>query len=316
MHTILGRHRILADLGRALRSPAVAIGNFDGVHLGHRALLERAKQVALSEGGEAVALTFDPHPARFFAPRLAPPMLAPLERRIELLHDAGAEVVLVEPFTADFAALSAESFVEQVLAKDVGARHVVVGADFSFGKDRRGNAEVLANLGQGLGMGLSVVPQVAANGLVCSSTKIREFVLEGRLEGACLLLGRPFEIDGTVVHGAGRGRTLGVPTANVGHEGEILPKPGVYAGRASRIGGNTPWFAAAISIGNNPTFAAKGEPELLIEAHLLDFTGDLYDARMRLAFIARIREQRRFASVDELVAEIGRDIARVREICT
>jgi riboflavin kinase/FMN adenylyltransferase len=301
-----------------LRIPAVAIGNFDGVHLGHRALLEQARMVARSAGGEAVALTFNPHPARFFAPKLAPPMLAPLERRIELLHDAGADVVLVEPFTAEFAALPAETFVEQVLAKDIGAQHVVVGADFSFGKDRRGNTSILASLGERVGMGVSVVPQVTSNGLVCSSTKIREFVLEGRVEGASLLLGRPFEIDGTVVHGLGRGRTLGVPTANLKQEGEILPKPGVYAGRASRLGGGQPpdWFAAAISIGNNPTFAAKGEPELLIEAHLLDFTGDLYDARMRLAFLAHLRDQRRFASVDELVAEIGRDIARVREICT
>jgi riboflavin kinase/FMN adenylyltransferase len=301
-----------------LRAPAVAIGNFDGVHLGHRALLEQANRVARSAGGEAVALTFDPHPARFFAPKLAPPMLAPLERRIELLHDAGADVVLVEPFTAEFAALPAETFVEQVLAKDIGAHHVVVGADFSFGKDRRGNTGVLTSLSERLGMGVSIVAQVAANGLVCSSTKIREFVLEGRVEGASLLLGRPFEIDGTVVHGLGRGRTLGVPTANLKQEGEILPKPGVYAGRASRIGGGQPpaWFAAAISIGNNPTFAAKGEPELLIEAHLLDFTGDLYDTRMRLAFLVHLRDQRRFASVDELVAEIGRDVARVREICT
>jgi len=318
VHTVLGRHRILADLGRPLRAPAVAIGNFDGVHLGHRALLEQANRVARSAGGEAVALTFDPHPARFFAPKLAPPMLAPLERRIELLHDAGADVVLVEPFTAEFAALPAETFVEQVLAKDIGAHHVVVGADFSFGKDRRGNTGVLTSLSERLGMGVSIVAQVAANGLVCSSTKIREFVLEGRVEGASLLLGRPFEIDGTVVHGLGRGRTLGVPTANLKQEGEILPKPGVYAGRASRIGGGQPpaWFAAAISIGNNPTFAAKGEPELLIEAHLLDFTGDLYDTRMRLAFLVHLRDQRRFASVDELVAEIGRDVARVREICT
>ncbi len=247
-------------------------------------------------------------------------MLAPLERRIELLHDAGADVVLVEPFTAEFAALPAETFVEQVLAKDIGAQHVVVGADFSFGKDRRGSIGVLASLGQRLGIGLSVVPQVTASGLVCSSTKIREFVLEGRVEGASLLLGRPFEIDGTIVHGLGRGRTLGVPTANLRQEGEILPKPGVYAGRASHLSGNgteaSTWFAAAISIGDNPTFAAKGEPELLLEAHLLDFTGDLYDTRMRLAFLAHLREQRRFASVDELVAEIGRDIARVREICT
>jgi riboflavin kinase/FMN adenylyltransferase len=316
VHTVRGRHRITAELGSALREPAVAIGNFDGVHLGHRALLDEARRIASAAGGQVVALTFDPHPARFFAPSLAPPMLAPLPRRVELLQEAGADVVLVEPFTADFAALSAEDFVEQVLARDIGTRHVVVGADFSFGRNRRGDTALLTSLGRRFGMGVSIVPQVTASGLVCSSTKIREFVLEGRVEGANLLLGRPFEIDGTVVAGANRGRTLGVPTANLVCEGEILPKPGVYAGRAWRLDGDRRWFAAAISIGNNPTFAEKTEPELSVEAHLLDFSGDLYGAHLRLAFIAHLREQRHFAKTDELVAEIARDIARTREICT
>ena len=298
------------------RERRVAVGSFDGVHLGHRALLEEALRITRSSGGESVALTFDPHPARFFAPSLAPPMLAPLGRRIELLQEAGAEVVLVEPFTAEFAGILAEDFVENVLVKDIGARHVVVGADFSFGKNRRGNTNLLASVGRRLGMGVSVVPQVTANGLVCSSTKIREFVLEGRVEGANLLLGRPFEIDGKVVRGVGRGRTLGIPTINIAHGGEILPRPGVYAGRARRIEGDPTWFAAAISIGSNPTFAKPGDPELFVEAHLLDFAGDLYDTTMRLAFVAQLREQRRYASVDELVAAIQRDIARTREICT
>jgi riboflavin kinase/FMN adenylyltransferase len=316
VHSVRGRNHVVEELGRALRGPAVAIGNFDGVHLGHRALLEEALRITRASGGEAVALTFDPHPARFFAPSLAPPMLTPLHRRIELLQEAGAEVVLVEPFTAELASMPAEGFVERVLAKDLGARHVVVGADFSFGKDRQGNTDLLASAGRRFGIGVSVVPQVTANGLVCSSTKIREFVLEGRVEGASLLLGRPFEIDGHVVRGAGRGRTLGVPTINLACEGEILPRPGVYAGRARRIEGDPTRFAAAISIGNNPTFTKPGDPELFIEAHLLDFAGDLYDAHMRLAFVARLREQRRYADVGELVAAIQGDIARTREICS
>jgi riboflavin kinase/FMN adenylyltransferase len=316
VQTIQGRCGIISAMGRALRQPAVAIGNFDGVHLGHQALLHEAKRVAAAAGGEVVALTFDPHPARFFAPTLAPPMLTTLARRAELLREAGADVVLVEPFTAELAGIPAEVFVEQILAKEIGARHVIVGADFSFGKGRQGNVELLKKLCSRLGIGLSVVPQVSANGLPCSSTKIREFVLEGRVEGARMLLGRDFEIDGKVVRGFGRGRTLGVPTANLAQDGEILPKPGVYAGRARRGDGDAPWFAAAISIGNNPTFADNGEPQLLVEAHLLDFQGDLYDARLRLAFVAHLRGQRRFSAVDELVAEIQRDIARVREICT
>jgi riboflavin kinase / FMN adenylyltransferase len=316
VHTVRGRHTIAALPGKALREPAVAIGNFDGVHLGHRALLDEARRVARAAGGQTVALTFDPHPARFFAPSLAPPMLTPLERRIEMLQEAGADVVLVEPFTTELAALPAEDFVTRVLAREIGARHVVVGANFSFGRDRRGNPTLLQNLGQKLDMGVSIVPEVAVSGLVCSSTKIREFVLEGRMEGARLLLGRPFEIDGAVVRGDGRGQTLGVPTANLAYEGEILPSPGVYAGRACRLDGDRVWHPAAISIGNNPTFAGKGTAGLTIEAHLLDFSGDLYDARLRLQFLARLREQRRYAKVEDLVAEIQRDIVRTREICT
>jgi len=316
VHTVRGRHRITAELGTALRAPAVAIGNFDGVHLGHRALIDEARRIAHAAGGQAVALTFDPHPARFFAPNLAPPMLCPLHRRIELLKEAGADVVLVEPFTAEFAAMPAEVFVEQALAKDIGAHHVVVGADFSFGRNRNGNTALLASLGARFGMQVSIVAPVTASGLVCSSTKIREFVLEGRVEGASLLLGRPFEIDGTVAAGAGRGRGLGVPTANLTQVGEILPKPGVYAGRARPLYSDGIWFAAAISIGTNPTFSEKGGSELFVEAHLLDFSGDLYGHQLRLTFVARLREQRRYAKVEDLVAEIGRDIARTREICT
>ncbi len=314
--TVSGRRRI-ADLeGGALREPAVAIGNFDGVHLGHRALLDEVKRLARASGGQTAVLTFDPHPARVLAPALAPPMLAPLTRRIEWLEEAGIEVVLVEPFTSELAAMPAETFVEQVLAKEIGARHVVVGADFSFGRGREGNTALLASLGGRLGIGVSVVPQVTASGLPCSSTKIREFVLEGRVEGASLLLGRPFELDGTVMPGAGRGRKLGFPTANVVLDGEILPKTGVYAGRACRLDGDRRWFAAAISIGTNPTFAAPSlEPEILVEAHLLDFWGDLRGARLRLTFVARLREQRRFAKVDDLIAAIRHDVARTREIC-
>jgi len=301
---------------RGRRAIVPALGNFDGVHLGHRALFDEAKRVAAATGGEVVALTFDPHPARFLAPTLAPPMLTSAERRAELLREAGAEVVIVEPFTAELAGMAAEVFVEQVLAQEMGARHVVVGADFSFGKDRRGNIHLLRSQGERLGIGLSVVPQVSVNGLPCSSTKIREFVLEGKVEGARMLLGRAFEIDGRVVAGARRGRTMGVPTANLRPEGEIMPKPGVYAGRARRLDGDPTWFLAAISIGNNPTFADQGDAQLLVEAHLLDFDGDLYGARLRLALLGHLREQRRFSNADELTAEIQRDIARVREVVT
>ncbi|MGD0838353.1 MAG: bifunctional riboflavin kinase/FAD synthetase [Polyangia bacterium] len=319
---IVRGRRAIAPLGRKLGGPAVAIGNFDGVHLGHQALLREARRLAQASGAEVVALTFDPHPARFFAPDLAPPMLTTLERRAELLGEAGADTVLIEPFTAELAGMTAEAFVEQVLAHELGARHVVVGSDFSFGKNRLGKVDLLCTLGQRHGIGVSVIPQVSVNAVPCSSTKIREFVLEGRVEGARMLLGRPFEIEGDVGRGFGRGRTLGAPTANITNAGEILPRAGVYAGQARRMGAlpaderDQVWYPAAISIGTNPTFADQGDPQLLVEAYLLDFQGDLYGARLRLAFLAHLREQRRFAAAEDLADAIKQDISRVREICT
>ena len=318
VHIIRGRQRVASELGRALRAPAVAIGNFDGVHLGHQALLATASRLAHEAGGETVVLTFDPHPARFLAPALAPPMLMTLERRMELLAEAGADAVVVEPFTTEFAALPADRFIAEVLRGDLDARHVVVGWDFTFGAGRQGNATMLASEGARLHMGVSIVPPVMVAGLLCSSTKIREFVLEGRVEGAAMLLGRPFEIAGRVVHGVERGRTLGIPTANLDAEADLVPKPGVYAAWACRLDdGSLLRLRAAVSIGSNPTFTAEDRgavPPVTIEAHLLDFDGDLYGARLRLEFASWLRDQRRFSSTDELLAEIRRDIIRTREI--
>jgi riboflavin kinase/FMN adenylyltransferase len=318
VHIIRGRQRVTSDLGRPLRAPAIAIGNFDGVHRGHQALVALASRLARAAGGDSVVLTFDPHPARLLAPALAPPMLMTLERRLELLAEAGADAVVVEPFTTELAALPADRFIAEVLRGDFDARHVVVGWDFTFGAGRQGNATTLASEGARLHMGVNIVPPVMVAGLVCSSTKIREFVLEGRVEGATMLLGRPFEIIGRVVHGAERGRTLGIPTANLDPEADLLPKPGVYAAWAYRLDdGSRLRLRAAVSIGSNPTFAAEDRragPAVTIEAHLLDFDGDLYGARLRLEFAGWLRDQRRFSSADELTAEIRRDILRTREI--
>jgi riboflavin kinase/FMN adenylyltransferase len=314
VHIIRGRRNIAPVLGRRLRAPVVAIGNFDGVHRGHQALVSTIDRLAESEDREAVVLTFDPHPARFFAPQLAPPMLLPLDRRLELLHQAGADVVVVEPFTAEFAALPATDFIGTVLRGDLDASHIVVGWDFSFGAKRQGNPALLASEGARLGMQVTVVPPVMVDGMVCSSTKIREFVLEGRVEGAALLLGRPFETTGPVVHGLHRGRTLGVPTANIASETDLLLQPGVYAAWA-RCLDRADRLQAAVSIGNNPTFiTGQGAAPVTVEAHLLDFQGDLYGQRMRLEYVGRVRDQRSFTSVNDLVAEIKRDIQRVREI--
>ena len=274
-----------------------------------------ARRTATATGGETGVLTFNPHPARFFAPALAPPMLLPLERRLELLGEAGADFAVVEPFDGTLAAMAPEAFVAEVLVASLRAAHVVVGYDFSFGRARAGNAAALVELGGRHGLGVTVIPAVTVDGLTCSSTKIREFLLEGRVDGARLLLGRPVGITGEVVRGAGRGRGIGVPTANVRPEGEVPLKTGIYAARAVRLDGDarTTW-PAALSVGTNPTFAAEGTAPVTIEAHLLDHDGsDLYGARLRLFLERRLRDERRFDTVEALVAEIARDIARTRE---
>jgi riboflavin kinase/FMN adenylyltransferase len=292
---------------------ALAIGNFDGVHRGHQELVRVARALRENIGGAAGVLTFTPHPARVFAPALAPPLIVSLERRLELLAAAGADVAIVEAFTPEFAAIEAEAFVRDVLVGRLGAREVVVGYDFSFGRGRRGTPALLREIGAALGLGVTIVPPVTIDGLVCSSTKVREFVLEGRVEGAALLLGRPVELSGPIVRGAGRGRGLGVPTANVAPEGELLPRLGIYAARAlvlDATGGVVSTHPAALSVGSNPTFTANGA--VTVEAHLLDFEGDLYDRRVRLEVLHRLRDERRFESVEALLTQIAVDIADVR----
>ena len=317
MQLVRGRSAIAATLGRELIRPAIVIGNFDGVHRGHQALIATARRLADASGGEVVALTFDPHPARLLAPALAPPLITTLERRAELLGEAGADVVVLEPFTHEFAAIQAEDFATEVLHRGFRPSYVVVGYDFSFGRGRRGDTAMLESLGSQLGFGVSIVRRVAIHGLTCSSTKVREFVLEGRVEGAEVLLGRPFEITGEVVRGAGRGRGLGFPTANIRPEAELLPKPGIYACRASILedaagGGGGSKKLAALSIGTNPTFVSAGK--LSVEAYLFDHDGDLYGKRLRLEVAARLRDELRFESVDALVAQIHADVARTREL--
>jgi riboflavin kinase/FMN adenylyltransferase len=316
MKVVAGRSALAASRD-ASRPSAYVIGNFDGVHLGHRALVRAARERVAVRGGSVGVLTFDPHPARLFAPALAPPLIISLQRRIELLGEAGADEVVVEPFTAEFAAIEAVAFVHEVLARDLGAREVVVGYDFSFGRGRKGDTRLLASEGAALGMGVTVVPPVTVSGLTCSSTKVREFALEGRVEGAAMLLGRPLEVTGTVIHGAGRGRGLGIPTANLRPEAELLPRPGIYAGRALLLdaasGAPAAAHVCALSIGSNPTFAADGGT-LSIEAHLLDFDGDLYERRVRLEIVHRLRDEQRFESVAALVERIHDDLRETRKV--
>jgi len=293
--------RGLDDAG-TLRGCAVAIGNFDGVHLGHRRLLETARARAATHRSLSVALTFEPHPAQVLRPSMAPPTLTPLPRKLELLEEAGMDAAVVLPFDLDYAATPAAEFVRRDLCARLGASDVVVGYDFTAGHERA-RVDALGEMLLACGIGLSVIQPVTAEGLTVSSTKVREFLLEGNVEGAGMLLGRPHDVEALVERGAGRGRRLGFATANLRPEG-LLPALGVYAARA-RMGGRT--FDAVCNVGVKPTVEESGPVGL--EAHLLGHDGsDLYGERVRVEFVARIRPERRFPSLDALRAQIAADV--------
>jgi riboflavin kinase/FMN adenylyltransferase len=311
-----------SDLAAAspLRAPAVAIGNFDGVHLGHRAIFQTATQAARARGAPSAVLTFDPHPARVLAPHLAPLLITPTWRKLELIEAAGIDTTLVLTFDRALAATPPEAFVKDVLVDGLHARQVVVGHDFTFGKGRAGTVEVLRQLGTAHGFEVLKLEALSQGGVVASSTQVRQAVSSGDVARARQLLGRPYELWGEVVHGEERGRALGFPTANLAVENELWPGEGVYAAVASiRTGPRAGYLGpAAVNIGTNPTFTAdrQGVQRRSTEAFLLDFQGEIYGERMMLGLIERLRGEQRFPSVEALVAQIERDVARVRELWT
>jgi riboflavin kinase/FMN adenylyltransferase len=285
----------------SLAGCALCLGNFDGVHLGHQALFAAAR----ARASVAAALTFLPHPGKVLQPQLAPLLITLQARKLELL-EAWLQAVIVQPFTLDYARTTPGDF-ERALFDGVRARVVVVGADFTYGTRRGGSVETLLAAAATRGAAVEVVPPVSVDGVVVSSSKVREYVLEGRVEAAARLLGRPFDLDGLVVAGAGRGRTIGFPTANVDTANELRPAAGVYAVRVTVP--DLGHFGGAANIGVKPTF---GGGEVTIEAHLFDFAGDLYGRRLRVQFLERLRAERRFASPSELSGQIARDLEAAR----
>ena len=289
------------------RPASVAVGNFDGVHRGHQALVAAAVARSRATGGAAVVLTFDPHPARVLRPQEAPAALTTLAQKEELVAALGIDRLVVVEFDTRLAALSPEAFAREVLQQALGARHVVVGESFRFGRGREGDPRRLEALGASLGFAVEVVPPLLEGGRAISSSRVREALESGDVGEARTLLGRDYFVDGEVVRGDGRGRTIGVPTANLAPEEQILPANGVYAARC-RTGAGA-WHAAAVNVGERPTF---GGGRVRLEAHLLDFEGDLYGAQLRVAFHERLRGEQRFGGKDALVAQIRRDIEAVR----
>ena len=302
--------RNLKELPTELRGGAVSIGNFDGVHLGHARIVETLRAQAVTVGGPAIVFTFDPHPVRLLRPEAVPPPLTWADRKAELIEELGIDGMIVYPTDERLLALKPEDFFRQIVVDRLGARAMVEGPNFFFGKDRAGNIEVLRALCGASDVSLEVVRPLTVGGDYVSSSRIRRLIEAGDVGQAAEMLTRPYRIRGMVTHGAGRGAKLGIPTANIDAIDTILPGTGVYAGSA--YCGNGQW-PTAVNIGPNPTF---GEDRWKVEAHLIGYSGSLYGQPLEVDFLARVRETRPFASVDELKAQLKRDIefaARVVE---
>ncbi|MEM9175738.1 MAG: bifunctional riboflavin kinase/FAD synthetase [Myxococcota bacterium] len=309
-------YRGISELGRRLTRPVVTIGNFDGVHRGHQAILQTVTERAKALDGESVLYTFEPHPRRVLHPDLDLRLLETFDQRMETLASHGLDVVIAEPFDLAFARISPERFIEHYLHASIGPSEVYVGYDFHFGKDREGSMRMLTERGPHLGFSVTVIPEVSVEGRDVNSTRVRQLLAEGEVEEAAELLGRPFVARGEVTEGDRRGRTIGFPTANLAPETEILPAPGVYYGRLRCLRGGGVWegktLPAVTNVGYRPTF--HDGRDLVAEAHVIDFDGDLYGVEVDLTFEGRLRGEQRFASVDGLKAQIARDVdeARVR----
>jgi riboflavin kinase/FMN adenylyltransferase len=303
-----------AALERRLVRPVLTIGNFDGVHLGHRAILDTVISRARALDGEAVLYTFDPHPRKVLQPDGGPRLLVTLEQKAELLEEIGLDVLIVEPFDLDFARTPPEVFVRDFIHQRIGPMEVYVGYDFHFGRDREGSMRLLTETGPLLGFSVTIISEVTVCDRDVNSTRIRELLSEGNVDEAGTLLGRPFSVRSSVVEGDRRGRDLGFPTANLAPVNEILPGPGVYSGQLRLLDDGVPErdsvLAAVTNVGYRPTFQdGRG---LIAEAHVIDFEGDLYGRKVELVFVSKLRSEQKFDSVDELRAQIARDVDAAR----
>ena len=291
------------------RGALLSIGNFDGVHIGHQAVLTHVAQKARDLGVPAVAMTFDPHPVKLLRPSEAPRLLTTLEQRLGLIGRTGIETCLVLPFTHKLARMTAADFVRNVLVERLAVREVYIGNNFRFGADRGGDVALLSAMGEELGFQAASAPIVEAEGGVVSSTRVRRAVADGRVEEAESLLGRAVFLDGTVLEGKRLGRTLGFPTLNIEVENEIEPNHGVYV-TAVHIPSFSRTFPAVTNIGVRPTVYSNSLTT--VESHLLDFTADVYRERVRLFFVQRLREERAFDSTMQLMTQIRRDVEDAR----
>lgn len=300
--------RVREKIYHKFAAPSVALGNFDGVHLGHQEILGRTVESAHRKGRDAIVYTFDPHPRVVLNKVPEIPRITTPRERAAILEHLGVDVLILAEFTLDFADQTAEEFVENVLVEELGARHVFIGENYRFGKHRAGDAHVLKKMATKLGFSCHIVPPVKKGNVMVSSSRIREHLLRGEIREANELLGREFTVEGRVIHGHHRGKGLGFPTANIKPEVKLHPPEGVYAVYC-RVGDTI--HRGVMNIGYNPTFRDR---RVSYEVHILDFDGDLYGQTIVVYLVERLRNEVKFASVQDLKAQIASDVERGREI--
>jgi len=295
------------DFSEKFVNPVLTIGNYDGLHLGHRRIIGRIQEKARDLNGTSMLMTFHPHPLTILRPDKCIGLITPLHVKKRLIEEAGIDVLIIIPFTDDFRHITPEAFVDNLLVKKLGIKGLIVGYDFKFGKEGKGNIEYLAPLSTEYGFFIEIQGAITLDGEKVGSNRIRKMIQEGDVRKAALHLGRPYMIEGTVVKGDGRGRTIGFPTINLKTEFPLIPKRGVYITDVD-VGGKR--YPAVTNIGYNPTFDGQS---LTIETYILDFSGDLYDRNIALYFLERVRDEVRFSSVDELKERIWKDVDTARE---
>jgi riboflavin kinase / FMN adenylyltransferase len=318
MPTYVGVHRSQAaamlvfhridDPALSLNASVVTLGNFDGIHLGHQALVSQTVEEARRRGAASVVVTFDPHPLKVLAPGRAPPLILTAEDKIEMLGELGVDVVVSQHFDKAFANVRAEDFVRRSIVDRLKTKKMFVGRDLRFGHAREGSVEQLVGWGAALGFEVSIVEPILVDGVRVSSSRIRQLIQDGRVDEARVSLGRYHFISGTVVEGSRRGRKISFPTANIANRTEVLPSDGIYA---TLFNIDDSWWPSASSIGVNPTFGAGPRT---IESYILDFDRDIYGKSIKLAFVKRLRDEKKFSDVPSLVAQIEDDVKTARSI--
>ncbi len=299
--------RGLENITHSFQRPVLTLGNFDGVHIGHQTILEEVGRRARAIEGQSIVLTFVPHPLKVLKPEICPPIITFIEQKAEMISRYNIDVLIAANFSKEFAKQTPREFIENILQKQIGAREVIVGYDYGFGRGREGTIDFLKQMGRELNIMVDIVDPVKLDGRIVSSTSLRQTVMSGDVEAAGRLMGRPYQIVGEIVTGHRRGRTIGFPTANIDSKNELFPKRGVYIVYAA-VKGHT--YQGVANVGFNPTF---GDEKISVETHILDFDEDIYGEELVVAFMSRLRSEVKFDGVDSLVEQINKDVVRARK---